>query len=146
MQSVKQSPQRVGTSKSPSCTAVSVHVSGFCPRPTQGVAVHILLVVGLMFVLLARQAYAVQTTLAWDDPLNAPTNVVGYRLYYLRSGDQTPVRLDVGKQTPYTLTGLQAGQAYSYAVTAYNSAGESAASAAVGSPSPTPPPSTSRPV
>src|SRR5262245_50561978 len=89
MQSVKQSPVRVGT---------------------KGVAVYALLALGLMLVLLARQAYAVQITLAWDDPLNAPSNVVGYRLYYLQAGEQTPVILDVGKQTTYTLSGLQAGQ------------------------------------
>src|SRR5262249_45074914 len=113
--------------------SVRLNATNGCARS----AVYTLLALGLILVLLARQVSAVQTTLTWDDSLNGPASVVGYRLYYWQAVGQTPVSLDVGKQTTYTLTGLQAGQTYSFAVTAYNSAGESAYSNVVSQTFPT---------
>jgi PKD repeat protein len=82
-----------------------------------------LFAVGLILLLLTRQVYAVQITLTWDDHNNNPADVGGYRLYYWQAPGQTPASFDVGKQTIYTLSGLAAGQTYSFAVTAYNLSG-----------------------
>lgn len=72
---------------------------------------------------------AVQVQLTWDDPNNNPAGVGGYKLYYWRDPLQKTA-IDVGKQTVYTLTGLEAGQTYNFAVAAYDGAGgrESASS------------------
>jgi len=64
--------------------------------------------------------------LTWSDPDNDPSQVEGYHLYYWQATEPMPARVDVGEQTTYTLTGLAAGQTYNFAVTAYNSLGESA--------------------
>ena len=49
-------------------------------------------------------------TLAWDDVDNPSERVGGYYLYYWQSDWNEPKRVDVGKQTTYTLSGLEAGQ------------------------------------
>lgn len=60
-------------------------------------------------------------TLAWDDPDNMSQEVGGYYVYYWQPEWATPRRVDVGKQTTHTLTGLEAGQTYTFAVTVYGS-------------------------
>jgi hypothetical protein len=94
-----------------------------CPRLTQVSALHTLCAVGLTLLLLTCQVYAAQLTLTWDDPNNNPADVGGYRLYYWQATWQTPASLDVGKQTSYTLTGLEADQTYLFAVTAHDASG-----------------------
>ena len=101
-------------------TSVTRRSFSLCPRLTQVSALHTLCAVGLILLLLTRQVYAVQITLTWDDPNNNPADVGGYRLYYWQATWQTPASLDVGKQTIYTLTGLEAGQTYLFAVTAHD--------------------------
>jgi hypothetical protein len=82
----------------------------------------------LTLLLLTAHAYAAEVTLAWDDPHNNPVEVGGYNLYYWQYDWDVPARVDVGKQTTYTLTNLEAGQTYYMAVTAHdgNGGGESA--------------------
>jgi polysaccharide biosynthesis/export protein len=65
---------------------------------------------------------AVQVPLTWSDPNNNPADVGGYKLYYWQDAAQKTA-IDVGKQTVYTLTGLEAGQTYNFAVTAYDDPG-----------------------
>ena len=61
--------------------------------------------------------------LAWDDPDNANQNVGGYYLYYWQADWEEPKRVDVGLQTTYTLSGLEVGQMYSFAVTVHDGHG-----------------------
>jgi hypothetical protein len=67
-------------------------------------------------------ALAGEVTLAWEAPTKEPngtpvTTPAGYRLYVQDSTGGTQ-RVDVGKQTTYTLTGLTEGRTYEIAVTA----------------------------
>jgi hypothetical protein len=63
-------------------------------------------------------------TLAWDDLDNPSERVREYYLYYWQSDWKEPKRVDVGKQTTYTLSGLQAGQTYTFAVTVHDGYGK----------------------
>jgi hypothetical protein len=59
--------------------------------------------------------------LTWRE-VNHPRRV-GYRLYYgLSSGNYTS-SVDVGNQTAYTLSGLQGGETYYFAITSYDTLG-----------------------
>jgi hypothetical protein len=61
---------------------------------------------------------AQSVTLAWDS--NAETNLAGYRLYYGTTPRNYSAHVQVAKpNTDATVNGLQAGQTYFFAVTAY---------------------------
>ena len=76
----------------------------------------------LVLFIMSSTVFAGEIKLAWDA---RPEPVSGYRVYYgLSSGNYTE-NIDVGKATTYTLTGLQDGQTYYIAATAYNDLGES---------------------
>jgi PKD repeat protein len=81
--------------------------------------------------LYPYSTFAAQITLSWRDPNNAPQEISGYHLYYWQDDWDAPARVAVPPTAiPYTLTGLEAGQTYYFAVTAYgrNRAQESARS------------------
>ncbi|MCB1826453.1 MAG: fibronectin type III domain-containing protein, partial [Candidatus Competibacteraceae bacterium] len=63
-------------------------------------------------------AQAVQITLAWD--ASASPNLGGYTLHYGRSSRNYTSSVDVGNQIRYTLTDLEAGTTYYFAVSAYD--------------------------
>lgn len=58
-------------------------------------------------------------TLRWNDPDNRAQTVAGYYLYYRQSDAEKRQCVDVGKQTSYTLTGLEGGKVYHFWVSAY---------------------------
>ena len=64
---------------------------------------------------------AAQVTLQWDE--NTEPDVDGYTIHYGTSSGIYPFSEDVGDQTTYTLSGLQEGQTYYFALTAYNTQG-----------------------
>jgi PKD repeat protein len=68
-------------------------------------------------------AYAAQVSLFWQDPNNNQAEVGGYNLYYWQTDWNTPASINVGKQTSHTLTDLEAGQTYHFAVTAHDGNG-----------------------
>jgi hypothetical protein len=65
--------------------------------------------------------YAAQVTLAWD-PSTHP-NVTGYRVYYGTSSDSYQFNDDAGKNTTFTVSNLQDGITYYFAVIAYDAKG-----------------------
>jgi fibronectin type III domain protein len=68
-------------------------------------------------------------TLSWTavpDP-----SVLGYKAYWGTSSHHYESNTDVGANTSYTISGLQHGSRYFFAVSAYNADGESGLSAEV---------------
>jgi hypothetical protein len=62
------------------------------------------------------------------------SSVLGYKLYWGTMSHQYESVVDVGFNPSYTLSGLRPGTTYFFAVSAYNSGGESALSGEVSSP------------
>jgi len=62
-----------------------------------------------------------EVSLEWDP--NTEPDLEGYKLYYGPGSGYYDYTIDVGNQTNYTVTDLQAGETYYFAVTAYNTAG-----------------------
>lgn len=60
-------------------------------------------------------------TLAWDP--NQEPDLAGYKLYYGTSSGSYQQSVDVGNLTQYSLSGLQNGVTYYFAVTAYDTEG-----------------------
>ena len=68
-------------------------------------------------------ASAATATIAWDD--NTEPGVEGYILYYGTTSQAYLHNVDVGNSTSCTISGLEQGQVYYFAATAYNAIGES---------------------
>ena len=97
------------------------------PRPRSPRCGHVLTFVSLfltlasILLLLSSSGYSAQVTIAWD--ANSEPEVAGYKLHYGTSAGQYPSLSDAGGQTTCTLAGLQAGVAYFFAATAYDTRG-----------------------
>lgn len=65
-----------------------------------------------------QSAAAAEVTLAWD--ASPDSRVVGYRLYYGHTSGVYGTTVDVGSDTRYTLTQLEDGITYYFAVAAYD--------------------------
>lgn len=76
----------------------------------------------LFFLLLTSYSHAGQATLMWDPPEIA-TDVTGYIVDYGTASGVYTQGINVGNITSYTVGNLTDGQAYYFAVAAYNSAG-----------------------
>ena len=79
------------------------------------------LILTAILVVLPGSCYSAQVTIAWD--ANSEPEVAGYKLHYGTSAGQYPSLSDVGGQTACMLAGLQAGVAYFFAATAYDTYG-----------------------
>jgi len=77
---------------------------------------------GLWCLLLSSSVLAGEVTLVWDPAQDQ--NLAGYRLYYGYAKGSYEGVLDIGKGTTYTLTDLEDGQAYYFALVAYDVNGE----------------------
>ena len=82
----------------------------------------VVLCIGAM--LLAGVSHAGRATLTWTNPPNA----TGIKAYYGHASGDYDTVLDVGFTTSVVLDGLTEGLEYFFAVTAYNSWGESVSS------------------
>ncbi|MEZ5591646.1 MAG: PKD domain-containing protein [Gammaproteobacteria bacterium] len=76
-----------------------------------------------LFIIASFDAIAGQATLTWD-PSSSPS-VTSYRLYYGQSSGNYTSNINTGMATSYTVTGLQDGQTYYFAVTATDGSTES---------------------
>lgn len=83
----------------------------------------VVLALALMLFIPAI-SIAAEVTLAWD-PNPESENVTGYKVYYGYSSKNYEINFNVGNQTTYTISGLESGQVYYFAVTAYNEGYES---------------------
>jgi len=68
-------------------------------------------------------ASAATVTIAWD--ANTEPDVEGYILYYGTTSPDYLYDVDVGNSTSCAISGLEQGQVYYFAATAYNASGES---------------------
>ena len=75
---------------------------------------------GVPLAASSPHASAAEFNLAWDASPSA--DVGGYNLHYGLSSGAYSNTLDVGSTTQHMLTGLDAGETYFIAVTAYNGA------------------------
>ena len=73
-----------------------------------------------LLILLPAVVHSADVTLAWD--ANSESDLAGYILYYGTSSGNYTSNIDVGNITQYTIAGLQDGETYYFAVTAYNDA------------------------
>jgi len=83
------------------------------------------LALGVVAGVLARTAFAVQATLGWDP--SAAAGVAGYMIHYGTSAHTYPWSVDAGNANSFSVNGLQSGQAYYFAVAAYDAAGRQSA-------------------
>ena len=111
--------------------------SGTNPLPLKGSYLNVIVSVLLLFPLAlflnscateraARDVRGEKTfpstnhvTLAWD--ANTEPTLGGYQLYYGQKSGSYTESIDVGTKTSYTLTSLQQGKTYYFAVKAYDS-------------------------
>jgi PKD repeat protein len=82
----------------------------------------------LMTIVMSAQLQAAEVQLTWTAPATnvdgTPlTDLAGYRVYYGQTSGNLTLKVDVGNQTTYLLSGLVGGQVYYFAVTAYDTSG-----------------------
>ena len=75
----------------------------------------------LVLSLFPQNVYSVDVTLAWDP--NTEPDLAGYWVYYGTSSGIYPLSIDVDNLTTYTVSDLEEGQTYYFAVTAYDFSG-----------------------
>lgn len=75
----------------------------------------------LTALLLSVWARAQQVTLTWD--ANTESDLVGYKVHYGTNSRAYATTLDVRNVTTFTVAGLNAGQTYYFAATAYSASG-----------------------
>ncbi len=72
-----------------------------------------------------QNAHAAEITLAWDQ--NPESDIAGYKVYYgFESGAYSNV-IDIGSYTSCTISGLEEGETYFIAATAYDTSGDESA-------------------
>lgn len=81
-----------------------------------------LMLLALLMSTMSASAQFVTVTLAWD--ANQEADLAGYKLYYAEYGDApSVVNVRVSSQPSVTLDSLSPNTAYTFYVTAYNTAG-----------------------
>lgn len=87
----------------------------------------LILLTPLAFSLLplASTAHAASVTLAWDR--SQEPDVAGYRVYYGTTSGHYTTMISVGNSTTCTISNLEPGMTYYFAVTAYDTSGNESA-------------------
>lgn len=99
---------------------ISPRVFGSLLRLSKRTPLSPIFALSLLLLLFTSSAHAAQATLAWNDSNNPSNAVGGYVLYYWQPSWEVAASVDVGKQTNYTLTDLEAGQTYHFTVAVYD--------------------------
>ena len=81
------------------------------------------IVFSLLLSVLSMPAFAGQASLAWN--ASPSSDVAGYKVHYGTASGTYATHLDVGSALSATIPNLNSGTTYYFAVSAYNSAGES---------------------
>lgn len=79
------------------------------------------LLLAFVLALNCQPAYGAEVSMAWDSTNEA----MGYKLYYGFESRNYQFVVDIGLSTQCTISDLDLGQIYYFAVTAYNEHGES---------------------
>lgn len=74
-----------------------------------------------LLALFPARSAASSLTLAWEP--NTEDDLAGYNLYYGRRSGDYDFAMDIGNATQYTVTGLESGTRYYFALTAYDTSG-----------------------
>jgi hypothetical protein len=80
-----------------------------------------MMVFGAALSAAPSEVLAANVTLAWNP--NTESNLSGYKIHYGLGSRSYSTAVDVGKNVSYTMTGLQEGQKYYFAVTAHTTTG-----------------------
>ncbi len=80
------------------------------------------LAVFLCLSLPSRDVHSGQVTLTWD--ANTAPGITGYKIYYGPASGTYYSLINVGNLTAYTVSGLEDGTTYYFAVTDYNASGQ----------------------
>ena len=75
----------------------------------------------LIIFLLCNYVYASELVLAWDP--NNETDLAGYKAHYGTVSGNYSFSVDVGKHESVSISGLEIGKLYFFAVTAYDLSG-----------------------
>jgi hypothetical protein len=86
----------------------------------------------VLLALTVSRSYTVSeaehVVLTWKAPATNEdgtplSDLAGFRVYYWQDEWEVPERVDVGNHTSHTLTQLEAGHTYNFAVTSYDISG-----------------------
>ncbi len=77
--------------------------------------------VSTILLILTTNSFSAQVTLTWNS--NSESDLSGYKVYYGNSSRSYSFNVDVGNQTSYAVKGLNEGETYYFAVTAYGFSG-----------------------
>lgn len=84
---------------------------------------HIIFLTAFLYLSLPLpDVRSAQVTLAWD--ANTSPGIAGYKVYYGPSSGSYTSIIDVGNNTTYTVSNLQNGATYYFAVTVYDTSGD----------------------
>jgi len=87
----------------------------------------IFILITFVLALNCRPSYAAELSLSW----NSSSGATGYKVYYGFESRNYPFVVDLGLWTQCTISDLDLGQVYYFAVTAYNEYSESDFSAEI---------------
>ena len=83
---------------------------------------HVIFLTAFLYLSLPlSDIHSAQVTLAWD--ANTSAGLAGYKVHYGSSSGSYPSVIDVGNNTTYTVSNLQNGTTYYFAVTDYDTSG-----------------------
>jgi len=83
--------------------------------------IKVLIFISIALLLFIQNVQADSVTLAWD--ANSESDLAGYKIYYGCNSRHYTSCIDVGNRTSYTVSGVQTGRKYYFAITAYNTDG-----------------------
>ena len=100
---------------------IAKFVSSVFLTPLFRLPIIIFLTASICLALPSPDVHSAQVTLAWD--ANTDPSIAGYNIYYGGSSRSYQAVIYAGMNTTYTISNLQSGNTYYFAVTDYNTSG-----------------------